>query len=72
MLHRALRPLRQLAGLYGVQTGYDDAIGRRQRAEPETLLLILRLLGAPVATPDDVPAAIRARRQARWLPRSPC
>jgi 4-alpha-glucanotransferase len=66
MLQRALRPLRQLAGLYGVQTEYDDAIGRRQRAEPETLLLILRLLGAPVATPDDVPAAIRARRQAWW------
>jgi 4-alpha-glucanotransferase len=58
--------LRQLAALYGVQTAYYDVMHRRQQAEPEVLLVTLRLLGAPVATYGDVPAALRARWQALW------
>jgi hypothetical protein len=58
--------LRQLANLYGVQTVYYNTLGRRQQTEPETLLITLRLLGAPVETYDDVPVALRERRQALW------
>jgi 4-alpha-glucanotransferase len=66
MPQRVLSPLRQLASLYGVQTEYYDATGRRQLAEAETLLAILQLLGAPMATLDDAPAALRVRRLALW------
>jgi 4-alpha-glucanotransferase len=63
---RHLHALRQLAGLYGVQTAYYDTRGRRQQAEPEALCITLRLLGAPIATYADIPAALRERRQALW------
>ena len=58
--------LRQLAALYGVQTAYYDTMHRLQQTELDTLLVTLRLLGSQVATYDDVPAALRARRQALW------
>ena len=58
--------LRQLAALYGVQTAYYDTMHRRQQTELDTLLVTLRLLGAQVSTYGDVPAALRARRQALW------
>ena len=61
-----LRALRRLAGLYGVQTAYYDTTGRRQVAEPESLLLVCRFLGAPLETFDDVPDALRQRQQALW------
>lgn len=60
------RVLQQLAGLYGVQTAYDDTSGRRQHADPQSLLAALRLLGAPVASFSDAPMALRERRQALW------
>jgi 4-alpha-glucanotransferase len=60
------RALHALAGLYGVQTAYTDISGRRQYADPEVLLLTLRLLGAPLATLTDVTAALRARRLSLW------
>jgi 4-alpha-glucanotransferase len=63
---RSMSALHQLAALYGVQTAYYDARQRRQQTDPESLLATLRLLGAPVATYDDIPAALRTRRQALW------
>lgn len=60
------RLLQQLAGLYGVQTAYRDAAGRRRQAAPESLLAVLRALGAPLAGPADVAAALRERRQEVW------
>lgn len=56
--------IHRLAGLYGVEREYLDVRGRRQQASPETLLRVLQVLGAPVSRPEDVPAAIRARRSA--------
>jgi 4-alpha-glucanotransferase len=58
--------LRRLASLYGVQTAYYDVSGRRQQADPESLVTVLRLLGASVQTADDVSAALRERQQAWW------
>jgi 4-alpha-glucanotransferase len=58
--------LRSLAREYRVQTGYEDVHGARQAASDESLLAVLRLLGAPVERMDDVPEALRLERQRRW------
>ncbi|MFQ5791616.1 MAG: 4-alpha-glucanotransferase, partial [Acidobacteriota bacterium] len=62
-----LPQLHQLARLYGVQLAYTDTLtGRPKRASPDALLAVLRALGAPVEGFQDVPAALRERRQALW------
>jgi 4-alpha-glucanotransferase len=61
-----MQALQQLAGLYGVQTAYVDVSQRRRQASVETLLTVLQLLGAPIATVADAPAALRQRRQTLW------
>lgn len=55
--------LRALAGLYQVQTSYQDAAGRHVKASPESLLAVLAALGAPVEGPGDVAEALSARRE---------
>ncbi len=61
-----IRLLYQLAQLYGVQTAYYDVCHCRQPASIESLLAVLRSLGAPVVTLQDIPQAWRERRQAMW------
>jgi 4-alpha-glucanotransferase len=61
-----LRHLRRLARLFGVQTAYVDTTKTRRTASPETLLAVLRALGAPVAAARDAPGALREVVQARW------
>ncbi|HEV2493739.1 MAG TPA: 4-alpha-glucanotransferase [Terriglobia bacterium] len=58
--------LHRLAALYGVETAYLDVHGRRKVASPEGLVQILRALGAPLASVEDLPAAIRERCEADW------
>ncbi|MCS7206741.1 MAG: 4-alpha-glucanotransferase [Dehalococcoidia bacterium] len=58
--------LHRLARLYGVQTAYTDASHHRRFASPEALLAVLRALGAPLATLNDLPSALRQRRQDLW------
>ncbi|OGO25375.1 MAG: 4-alpha-glucanotransferase [Chloroflexi bacterium RBG_16_50_9] len=60
------RFLHRLARLYGVQTAYYDIFHQRQIASAESLLVMLRSLGAPVASFEDVPQAWREKRQALW------
>ena len=60
------RSLRQLARLYGVQTAYYDMAYRHQQTGVETLLALLKALGAPVDNLQDAPAAVRERRQTLW------
>ena len=55
--------LLELAGLYGVETSYEDAMGRNVEASPESLLAVLRALGAPLESVDDVPEALEERRR---------
>ena len=63
----AVRLLRQLARAYGMQLAYYDIVARRRRwASVESLLAVLRALGAPVEKPGDAPEALRARLLERW------
>ena len=61
-----IRQLRQLAGLYGVQTAYYDVHGRRQSASAESLLAVLQAMAAPIESLADAPAAIDAYAQQLW------
>jgi 4-alpha-glucanotransferase len=54
--------LKELAGLYGVQTAYHDALGQYREATPESLLAILAALDAPVEGSADVAEALKERR----------
>src|SRR5262249_1302850 len=58
---RLNRKLAELAKLYGVQTSYKDMRKQRQEASVESVLLVLRALGAPVERMGDVSAALRKR-----------
>lgn len=61
-----VKHLHQLARLYSIQTAYYDVNHHRQRASEESLLVVLRSLGAPVASLQDVPSAWRERQQELW------
>lgn len=58
--------VRELAGLYGVQTAYLDVDRRRRQASPEALAAVLRALGAGIETPRDAASALRERRLEVW------
>ncbi|WP_435017015.1 4-alpha-glucanotransferase [Tundrisphaera sp. TA3] len=62
----APEPLRDLARRHGIQVEYIDTSGRTQPAPARSLLSVLRVLGAPVATIDDAPAALLAHRMEEW------
>jgi len=62
----SVRLLHQLARLYGVQTAYYDVNHLRQQASEESLLAVLRSLGAPVLSFQDVPSAWHERQQVLW------
>ena len=61
-----LLSLHNLARAYGVETAYRDIENRRQVASPEALLAVLKALGAPVDSMEDVAGARRERRQTLW------
>jgi 4-alpha-glucanotransferase len=60
------RQLEELARLHGVLLSFYEIDGRRVDAAPESLLGVLRALGAPVAREADVPGALREARIAPW------
>jgi 4-alpha-glucanotransferase len=55
-----------LADLYGIKTIYLDMNGSPVIASEESLLAVLNALGAEVSRIDDIPAAVRAKRQQYW------
>jgi 4-alpha-glucanotransferase len=61
-----IRSLNRLARLYSIQTAYYDMGTCCQRASPESLMAILRALGAPLAKTGDIGPALRERRQEIW------
>lgn len=58
-----LQVLRELAHAFGVQTAYYDVSRKRQHASPESLLVILRQLGAPMEKISDAERALRIVKQ---------
>ena len=55
--------LHTLARSYNIQTIFWDAFGNLIQSPPEAILGVLRILGAPVEQMDDLPDALRQRRQ---------
>jgi 4-alpha-glucanotransferase len=55
--------LYRLAHLYNVETAYYDVNQRRQQVSTESLLGVLKALGAPLASISDIPSALRERKQ---------
>ncbi len=58
--------LQTVARLYNIQAQYRDGFGQIRTAPDEAVLSALTSLGAPVRTRDDLPEALRLRRQAQW------
>ena len=58
--------LQTVARLYNIQAKYRDGFGQIRAAPPDAILSVLGSLGAPVRAHDDLPDALRARRQAQW------
>jgi 4-alpha-glucanotransferase len=58
--------LQQLADVYGVQTSYYRISGELCQASPETLLLVLGALGAPMRRVDDAREALRQYWHTYW------
>jgi 4-alpha-glucanotransferase len=63
---RLIGQLYRLARLYNVQTAFYGVRHRRHTAPAESLLAVLRALGAPVASLNDIASARREREQAVW------
>lgn len=66
MKKKQLCLLHRLARFYGIQTTYRDFKGRCQEADPQPLLTVLQVLGAPVENLTEVHSAVRERRQELW------
>jgi 4-alpha-glucanotransferase len=60
-----LTSLRALARAAGIQTRYQDGLGRQRTPPPETLLAILRSLGHDVDSAAGAPSALRALKQSQ-------
>ncbi|HVR14840.1 MAG TPA: 4-alpha-glucanotransferase, partial [Candidatus Limnocylindrales bacterium] len=58
--------LQTVARLYNIQAKYRDGFGQIRAAPPDAILSVLGSLGAPVRAHDDLPDALRERRQAQW------
>ena len=57
---------RELARLYGVQLEYVDMSGQINTASADSLLAVLRALGAELSGEEDVPRALAERRLGAW------
>jgi 4-alpha-glucanotransferase len=53
--------LKELARLYGIETSYVDMSNIHREADPEALLLVLRMMGAELKGFDDVAHALERR-----------
>lgn len=58
--------LQQLARSYGVQVSYRDVSGKRRAASQETLIAVLRALGARLERLQDASEAFRMRQKEFW------
>lgn len=58
--------LQTVARFYNIQVQYRDGFGQIRTAPDEAILSALNSLGAPVQTLEDLPAALRLRRETQW------
>jgi len=58
--------LGRLARAYGVQTAYYDITRQRKQVSSQTLLAVLRALGAPLERAEDARDALREHEQGKW------
>ena len=58
--------LQELARSYGVQLEYKDMAGKIKSASTDSLLAILKVLGADLDSEADAPEALRQRKLDRW------
>jgi 4-alpha-glucanotransferase len=61
-----LSALRRLAQLHHVQTSYIDVYGRRAQASHESLLAVLKALGAGIENSSEARPALQERRRDLW------
>jgi 4-alpha-glucanotransferase len=58
--------LNNLAGFLGVKTSYTDFKGQIITASNESLVAVLKALGAHLDNLEDLPSALREQRQTHW------
>jgi len=61
-----MNQLYQLARLYNLQTAYTDGMGHRRQASPESILQVLRAMGVPAGSMEDLSGAISQRYHTLW------
>jgi 4-alpha-glucanotransferase len=61
----SLAKLHELARLYGIKTAYQDMLGRRTQASCESIMAVLKSLGAALETIADLPQALREKEAER-------
>jgi 4-alpha-glucanotransferase len=66
MNHPSNNLLHKVARLYNVQSIYRDGFARLIEPTDEAILRVIQLLGAPVERMEDLPGALRERRQSLW------
>src|SRR5437016_6481688 len=60
------RKLQHLARMYGVQPSFRDMRQQKREASSESLLAVIRMMGAELETLDDVNRAIERRQRELW------
>lgn len=58
--------LEELARLHGVETSFHDGLGQHRTCSDDSLVAVLRSLGAPLSDPAHAADALRAARQREW------
>lgn len=58
--------LHQLAGLYNIETSYQDDAGYQQQTSPHSLMAVLKALGAPLTSQTDIPDVLRKTILDQW------
>lgn len=61
-----MNPIAELARSCGIQTSYYDSEHIRRSVSRESVIAVLRALGAPVEDESDAAGALRERRRALW------
>lgn len=59
-------PLQKLARFYNLQTVFRDGFGQLRAAPPDAVIAVLKSLGAPLESRDDLGDALRCRRLELW------